>query len=93
MYSIEEDLSFEIWLSINNRINQSCLPINDHSFLNSLNFEIISDFYNKDVLFSYALKEQINIRNIEISLMSIGINKTFKDNNNLDRRRYLAVWK
>lgn len=92
-YSIEEDLAFEIWLSINSRINKAHLPINDHSFLSELNFEIISDFYNKDVLFSYVIKEGINITNIEIGLMAIGINKTFIDKGLVNHKKYLTVWK
>ncbi len=92
-YTIEEDLAFEIWLSINNRINKAHLPINDHSFINELNFEIISDFYNKDVLFSYVLKEDTNITYIEFHLMSIGIKKNFIDNSNFESKRYLTVWK
>lgn len=93
IYTIEEDLAFEIWFSINNRINHLHLPINDHSFLDELNFEIISDFYHKDVLFSYVLKEKVNIPNIEISLMAIGLSRNFTDKSIPDQKKYLAVWK
>src|SRR4051812_32257007 len=93
-YFHEEDIAFEIWIATNNRFRKNAqLSVLDNSFLKELNFEIINDFYNKDVIFSYVLKDRVNIRNIELSLMALGIQKQFSDKSVPDKKQYLAVWK
>ncbi len=82
--SKEENLANEILLSINNRISLADL--------NNLHFEIISDFYNKDILLSYVLKNNICISKVEECLSDIGINRKFVDNSIPNQKRYLAIF-
>ncbi len=84
IYSKEENLANEILLSINNRISLADF--------NNLHFEIISDFYNKDILLSYVFKNNICITKVEECLSDIGINRKFVDNSNPNQKRYLAIF-
>lgn len=94
--STEEAIAFEIYQILND-YNSKIKGYNDFHFdksiLDDFHFEIVNDFYDKNVLFSYVLKEDTNINNIEFHLMTIGIKKEFTDKSNLDSKRYLAVWK
>ncbi|MGN6647358.1 MAG: hypothetical protein ACTHJT_12605 [Cytophaga sp.] len=86
--SKEETIAHEIWNILYKNFKEL---IEDKAFLNTLNFEIINDFHNKNVFFSYVLKEDTSIQKVEIALMTIGIYKEFIDNSN-PGKRYLAVW-
>jgi hypothetical protein len=87
--SKEEAIAHEIWDILYKNFKDL---IEDKSFINTLHFEVINDFYDKNVFFSYVLKQETNIQKVEIALMAIGIYKEFIDNSNHDKKRYLAVW-
>ena len=94
--SKEENIAFTIYQVLND-YNSKKKGYNDFHFdksiLEAFSFEIINDFNNKHVLFSYVLKPDTNIRNIEIHLMTIGITREFVDKSVSDKKRYLAVCK
>jgi len=87
----EENLALLIYDTLHNNFGDT---ITNKEFLNNFHFEIVNDFYHKNVFFSYVLNPQTktNIENIEICLMRIGIEKKFIDKSS-DGKKYLAVWK
>ncbi len=94
--SLEENLAFEIYQVIN-RYNSKLKGYNsfhfDNSVLDNLIFEISNkeDIRGKNLLFSYVLKEGVNIKSIELHLMTIGIKREFTDKSNHDENRYLVI--
>lgn len=86
----EQNLALLIYDTLHNNFGDS---ITNKDFLKDFHFEIINDFYHKNVFFSYVLNPQTktNIKNIEICLMQIGINRTFIDRSK-DGKKYLAVY-
>ena len=83
--SKEENIGFAIYEILNKNL--------DDLLADNIHFEIINDFNSKNVFFSYALKLDTNIREVEKTLMNIGIHKQFINKSNNDKKQYLAVWK
>ena len=97
-YSKEEDIAWEIWISINRYYSKQKGYITSEfpkSILENFCFEILNkeSIIGKNVLFSYVLKPDTNVKAVEIALMTIGIYKRFKYDANFDTKKYLAVWK
>lgn len=90
-----ENLALEIYQTIDSfqkeQKGYSSLEL-DKEILTNLNFEIVNDFYDKNVLISYVLKPSTSIIEIELHLMFLGINKEFLNNSNPNKKRYLTVW-
>jgi hypothetical protein len=90
-----ESLAWEIYKSVDNfqRTYKGFESLDlDKEILSDLNFGIINDFYNKNVLISYVLKPDTNVIEVELHLMFLGINKEFVDKSIRGKKRYLAVW-
>jgi hypothetical protein len=95
-YSMEEHLAFEFYIVIskfNSKLKGCHFSKIDKSILGELNFEIVNNFYNKNVLISYVLRNNTNIKKVELALKTIGIDVKFSDKSDLDKKRYLVIWK
>lgn len=90
-----ENLVFKIYQTVDNfQTSQKGVYSSElnKKILNDLNFEIVNDFYNRNVLISYVVKSDTDIQEIENCLLKIGVDKKFINKSNPKKKQYLTVW-